>query len=259
MTRRGPGPVIRLALVCIAVLLPSVTEGVASAETVTVDLLAPRGSRLAEDLRRELGASGFVVVYVEATTGGGDWEMDVRRLPGNQSRRGVVVWTGEERMTVFTRMGASDTIKTHFEQHVGPSRDRLARRRACLGAVEYLRVLSETVPNSVDPAPGLGTIGVPVASLSKAPPSENGRPPAASSLVPDPRPGIPPTGTAAAISNNVDAPDGRTVAPPGSAGGAEGKAAPARTSASSKGEGAAAAGAGTLPPGADGNITGVPA
>ncbi|MEP6653041.1 MAG: hypothetical protein ABJA82_06755 [Myxococcales bacterium] len=132
--------------------------GAAGAVNVTVEVLAPRYSRLAEDLRRELGASGFLVVAREATSS--EWRAEVRRLPATESHHhGVVVRADERMMTVFTRGGAPESIQSRFDQPVEPG-DRMGRRRACLGVVEYLRVLSRAeaaVPPAPDqPVPGPG-------------------------------------------------------------------------------------------------------
>ncbi len=157
---RGPrrSTAVVLVAACVFGVLVFWARSHALGAPAIVGVVAPRESRLADDLRRELEASRFVVVSVEATTG--DWRSDARRLPGTQVLHGVVVRGDDQLMTVFTRpvpaappavaSNGQSAFVQKFEQKV-ESGDRLARRRACMGVVEYLRVLIEhDAPASID-------------------------------------------------------------------------------------------------------------
>ena len=160
--------------------------GAVFASPSTVDLLAPRGSRLAEDLRREMGASGFAVVIVESKAS--DWRADVRRLPGTERIHGVVVRADERLMTVFTRWASADAIDAQLEEPVEPG-DRMARRRACLSVVEYLRVLSENdppAPLDLVPLPAAAPPSVGVPAPTQAPPTRSPDTPPLPSALPSP-------------------------------------------------------------------------
>jgi hypothetical protein len=166
--------------------------GAGFASPSTVDLLAPRGSRLAEDLRREMGASGFAVVIVESKAS--DWRADVRRLPGNERIHGVVVRADDRLMTVFTRWASADAIDAQLEEPVEPG-DRMARRRACLSVVEYLRVLSENDPPApldpiTPPAGGPPRAGGP--APTQAPATRSPDSPPVPSVLPSPAVAPPP-------------------------------------------------------------------
>ncbi len=97
-----------------------------------VALLAPRPSRVADELRRELEASSFVLTTI--ATDGRPWREQAP--PG--LARGVAVEDDERRVSVFTIAGGE--IRVQAEMSVDPD-DRLARRRTAFAVVEYLRLL----------------------------------------------------------------------------------------------------------------------
>jgi len=137
-----PRPGSRVALLLTFVLaLLGWGGGSALCNPVTVIVLAPRSSRLADDLVRELKASGFVVIV--AVMSNADWHADVGGFPATHPSHGVTVQGGDRLMTVFTRRAPTSPIEERFGLAVDPE-DRMARRRACLSVVEYLRALSES-------------------------------------------------------------------------------------------------------------------
>ncbi|MES1208618.1 MAG: hypothetical protein ABUS79_21980 [Pseudomonadota bacterium] len=129
---------------------------------------------MASDLRRELDASGFRVVAMTATTP--DWRQDVRVLSPGTRWHGVFVRADEQLMIVFTR-DATGAVDERFQQRIVPG-DRLARRRACLSVVEYLRVLA-----AGDPEPAV-ELGGP--SPQEGAPSAGATPSRAPAVVADP-------------------------------------------------------------------------
>lgn len=137
-----PRPGSRVALLLTFVLaVLGWGGGSARGNPVSVIVLAPRSSRLADDLVRELKASGFVVIV--AVMSNADWHADVSGFPATHPSHGVTVQGGDRLMTVFTRRAPTSPIEERFGLAVDPE-DRMARRRACLSVVEYLRALSES-------------------------------------------------------------------------------------------------------------------
>ncbi len=209
--RTGPRFVTGLVFGLAVVL--SNARATAFGSPITVRLLAPRTSRLAEDLHREMTASGFSVVVLESKTT--DWRVDARRLVGNDPVRGVVVRADEALMTVFTWVASTGSIQEHLEQIVEPGGDRLARRRACLSVVEYLRVLSENDPPppiDLGTAPPMARPPAPPATTrgpAQIPPGALSPPPPPAFLPPPPHatspPPSPPTssGSSQRVSENV--------------------------------------------------------
>lgn len=144
----------------------AVAPPAARAAPTTIAVIAKPGSRLADDLKREIEASRFVVVSIDARAR--DWRDDVAaRLPAG-ILHGVVVSADEQGMTVFSRPTTAGAVEAPFQQKVEAD-DRLARRRACLSVVEYLRVLAETdLPAPIDPGPLPPTARAPPASMPRA-------------------------------------------------------------------------------------------
>lgn len=142
-----------LALAVIPALVPS--PGSCADAPVPIELVAARGSRLADELARELRASGFAVVTVLASAGQGP---PSRPLAPGTALEGAVVREDDGLITVYARLSSpggpaearaeplrgplQEPLRERFE--VVDPRDRMARRRACLGVVESLRTLSRT-------------------------------------------------------------------------------------------------------------------
>jgi hypothetical protein len=114
------------------------------------------GSRLADELRRELAAAEIPSVSIFA--GDAAWETTTAD-PGSRLRsiaeplsvsEGVMVAPGDGRMIVFSLEPSSSKADLRFELRFDP-KDRPARRRACLAVVEELRALGEPQPPSTAP------------------------------------------------------------------------------------------------------------
>src|SRR5581483_1825356 len=119
----------------------------ASAAPTVVALIGGPDDRLAEEVGRELALARFVVVRVDLPAGapgpsGADQPGGVPADVPAGPALGVLVAPDDRRVVVFARQGAAAGLHTRIEMQVDPH-DRLARRRACLAAVEYLRVLAE--------------------------------------------------------------------------------------------------------------------
>jgi len=183
--RRGrPGFVLAgLWLVAVAGVA-SGDERTACAAPVAVGVLAPRGSRLADDLRRELESSRFAAVAVESDVAP-DWPDQLKRPATDGFQHGVAVEEQAGRLTLFSRVPGSNGIQIRLVLPVDPS-DRLARRRACLGIVEYLHALVENEsPASGDPLGSRWAPPRPGASVQVRPP-----PPAGAAAAEPPGPSV---------------------------------------------------------------------
>lgn len=117
---------------------------------VEVTVMAPEGSRLADELKRELEISGFAVTAVATPAPGGerevkpDWRARVHALAAAQPGRTVAVRADErEIILVSPRAARAPGLQSTFELQLAPE-ERSSRRRACLTVVEYLRVLAES-------------------------------------------------------------------------------------------------------------------
>ena len=152
--RHGPAGLVLAGLWLVAVAgVASGDERTACAAPVAVGVLAPRGSRLADDVRRELESSRFATLAVESEPGH-DWRDQLKRLPADGFQHGVAVEEESGRLTLFSRVPGSEAVQIRLVLPVDSS-DRLARRRACLGIVEYLHALVENEsPASGEPLGG---------------------------------------------------------------------------------------------------------
>ncbi len=108
-----------------------------------IGVIAPAGSRLAGELKRELGAANLASVSMVASDR--EWPAEMIDLVSIPYLQGVVVGSNDERMIVFSRTVTSGRVEVRFELRFDPN-DRPARRRACLAVVEGLRALNETTP-----------------------------------------------------------------------------------------------------------------
>jgi hypothetical protein len=176
--RRARGTAVWLAvLVCVAVSFP--LERDARAAPQPIGVIAPAGSRLAGELKREL--AGASLASVSMVTSDRDWPVEMIDLVSIPYLQGVVVGSNEGRMIVFSRAATSGRVEVRFELRFDPN-DRPARRRACLAVVEGLRALSDMPPSSVGPANDNASSAVVVrggpatlvdrAAISPAPPQE---------------------------------------------------------------------------------------
>jgi hypothetical protein len=155
----GPWRRVLAAGAVLAALLAAGERRGAAAPTV-VSLTGPAGSRLADELARELTVAGLAVARAEV-------EVDAARATiANGVSYGLVVTATEETVVLLARRAPGGAIQTRIEMNVDP-RDRLARRRACLAAVEYLRVLTDAThlepreartPAATEPATAGGVV-----------------------------------------------------------------------------------------------------
>ena len=106
-----------------------------------IGVIAPAGSRLAGELKREITAANLTSVSMIASDR--DWPAEMTDLVSLPYLQGVVVGSDDGRMIVFSRGAASGRVEVRFELRFDPN-DRPARRRACLAVVESLRVLGDT-------------------------------------------------------------------------------------------------------------------
>jgi hypothetical protein len=108
-----------------------------------VAVLAPRDSRLADEIRRELESSKFEVL--SADLGARPWQDVARVVDGGRLLRGVAVEPNDRTLTVYTRQLGASTVDARLVLSVEPA-DRMARRHACLSVVEFLHALGENEP-----------------------------------------------------------------------------------------------------------------
>jgi len=133
----------------------------AQAAPQPIGVIAPAGSRLAAELKRELSAANLASVSMLASDR--DWPAEMIDLVSNPYLQGVVVGGNDGRMIVFSRAVTTGRVEVRLELSFDPN-DRPARRRACLAVVEGLRALSETSP----PPPAPETTRVPEAGVVPA-------------------------------------------------------------------------------------------
>jgi hypothetical protein len=117
-----------------------VSDPLPTPEPTRVALVAPRASRLAQQLRRELQASGFQVEPLAAAT--------APALEAVGASRAVVVDPGGDRVHLLSRSGPA-LVAT--DDLIVNARDDLASRRVALAVVEQLR--RPPAPAPVPPAP----------------------------------------------------------------------------------------------------------
>jgi hypothetical protein len=160
-----------------------------------IGVIAPAGSRLAGELKRELSAANLVSVSMLASDR--DWPAEMTDLASIPYLQGVVVGANDGRMMVFSRAVTTGRVEVRLELSFDPN-DRPARRRACLAVVEGLRALSETSPPpppaSAPVRPTEGTV-VPAAEHVSAPPGPIAMaspPPPAATARAQPSPPAPP-------------------------------------------------------------------
>jgi hypothetical protein len=107
-----------------------------------VTVVAPLGSRLADELARELELSAFTVELRATSSQATPWPEDARRLLGARRSRVIAVRGDERQIVVFSRASSlADGVAATFDLGLESS-DRPSRRRACLTVVEYLRALA---------------------------------------------------------------------------------------------------------------------
>jgi hypothetical protein len=123
---------------------------VAQAAPQPIGVIAPAGSRLAGELKRELSAANLASVSMLASDR--DWPAEMTDLVSIPYLQGVVVGANDGRMIVFSRAVTTGRVEVRLELSFDPN-DRPARRRACLAVVEGLRAFSETSPPPPAPAP----------------------------------------------------------------------------------------------------------
>ena len=158
----------------------------AQAASPPVGVVAPAGSRLAGELKRELTVANLASVSMVASDR--DWPAEMTDLVALPYLQGVVVGSDDGRMIVFSRAAVSGRVEVRFELHFDPN-DRPARRRACLAVVESLRVLGEGAPEPRE-APAIAVTGGPPVAVPVSAPTRvaSAAPVAGSPVVVPPRP-----------------------------------------------------------------------
>jgi hypothetical protein len=157
-------------------IAPTYSERTAVAAPAAITVAAPTGSRLAEELKRELEISAFTVVEVVVGPDwatGHDWREQAQALVSTEHPRVVALRADDKQLIVLSRAGSVDGIRSSFDLQLDPD-DRSTRRRACLSVVEYLRVLNEGDGRAaVGPAsaPAPARPAAPVRTPAPAPPS----------------------------------------------------------------------------------------
>jgi hypothetical protein len=149
---------VRLVATLLCAMTVAAAERVARGAPQPVGVVAPAGSRLAGELKRELSAANLSSVSMVASDR--DWPAEMTDLVALPYLQGVVVGSDEGRMIVFSRTAVSGRVEVRFELRFDPN-DRPARRRACLAVVESLRVLGEgALPEREEPASELPAVAV---------------------------------------------------------------------------------------------------
>jgi len=140
---KWPAACRRLSVVAaIGAVLASPRSGRAGDGPATVvAVLGYHGSRLADEVKRELESSRFEVLSAEIGTR--RWQDVARAVDGGRLMRGVVVDENDRALTVYTRSPKKSDVDTRLVLSVDPA-DRMARRHACLSAVEFLHALGAT-------------------------------------------------------------------------------------------------------------------
>jgi hypothetical protein len=148
-----------------------VLESPAHGSPQPIGVIAPAGSRLAGELKRELSEANLTSVSM--VTSDRDWPSEMIDLVSIPYLHGVVVGSNDGRIIVFSRGVTSGRVEVRLELSFDPN-DRPARRRACLAAVEGLRALNETQP---PPARVLASSAVPPLASAPPPPASAAEPP----------------------------------------------------------------------------------
>jgi hypothetical protein len=195
------------AVLCAAGVLAAMAGTArAASQSPPVGVVAPPGSRLAGELKRELSAANLASVSM--VTSDREWPAEMVDLVALPYLQGVVVGSDGGRMIVFSRTAVSGRVEVRFELRFDPN-DRPARRRACLAVVESLRVLGESLPAPASVPAIAITGGPPVAVAVTAP---------ASASANAPRPAMTPApvtiASAASVTTTARAPEATVAAPP---------------------------------------------
>ena len=140
--RRARRTAVWLSLLAVGAACVAV-QSAANASPQPIGVIAPAGSRLAGELKRELSAANLVSVSM--VTSDRDWPSEMIDLVSIPYLQGVVVGSNDGRMIIFSRGVTTGRVEVRLELSFDPN-DRPARRRACLAAVEGLRALGETQP-----------------------------------------------------------------------------------------------------------------
>ncbi|MES1205529.1 MAG: hypothetical protein ABUS79_06290 [Pseudomonadota bacterium] len=112
----------------------------AHAATGAVAVVATGGSRLAEEIRRELALAAFTVVMVPRRPTPEDLANGARQAMGADWPFAVVVRADEREVVVVSRSPKAPGMQSRFELRL-ESDDHPIRRRVCLTVVELLRVM----------------------------------------------------------------------------------------------------------------------
>jgi hypothetical protein len=167
---------IVVIMVIMAALWPPRAASASDGTATVVAVLGYHGSRLADEVKRELESSRFEVLSAEI--GARRWQDLARTVDGGRLLRGVVVDENDRALTVYTRSLKKTDVDVRLVLSVDPA-DRMARRHACLSAVELLHALGATEgvlgtsPEdlSVSRPRGSGPIGGPAPSTPVSPSS----------------------------------------------------------------------------------------
>jgi len=140
MASRAAGLVLIVVVIMEPLLSPRSARASDGPATV-VAVLGYHGSRLADEVKRELESSRFEVLSAEI--GARRWQDLARAVDGGRLLRGVVVDENDRALTVYTRSLKKTDVDVRLVLSVDPA-DRMARRHACLSAVELLHALGAT-------------------------------------------------------------------------------------------------------------------
>jgi hypothetical protein len=130
-----------VAAVLVAIAFARAPARAADGPPTVVAVLGFHGSRLADEIKRELESSRFEVLSAEI--GARRWQDAAREVDGGRLTRGVAVDEDDRTLTVYTRGVGHTGVDVRLVLSVNPA-DRMARRHACLSAVELLHALSES-------------------------------------------------------------------------------------------------------------------
>ena len=138
---RGAAITAAILAAILAALVSPRSARAGDGPATVVAVLGYHGSRLADEVKRELESSRFEVLSAEI--GARRWQDVARAVDGGRLLHGVVVDENDRALTVYTRSLKKTDVDVRLVLSVDPA-DRMARRHACLSAVELLHALGAT-------------------------------------------------------------------------------------------------------------------
>jgi outer membrane protein with beta-barrel domain len=140
------------ALIAAVIVCAAVSARAEDGPPSVVAVLGFHGSRLADEIKRELESSRFEVLSAEL--GARRWQDAAREVDAGRLTRGVAIDAEDRTLTVYTRVAGQAGVTVRLVLSVNPG-DRMARRHACVSAVELLHALSENEGEPALDPPGL--------------------------------------------------------------------------------------------------------